>query len=220
MRILIVEDDSIAVEILLEYLRGYDFAGNIDVATSFKEGKRKLKENEYDLLFLDMHLGDGKGIDIIKGGIYKCDIIFITSDPEYAVSAFELNALDYIVKPFSKERFDIAIQRISREKDILKEHIIIRVDYSFQKILIKDILYVKSNADYLTMYTENGNYTFYERLKKIATELPEKKFKKCHRSFIINIDKVSRVDKDGVYINETLIPVSISFKEELHDLFN
>lgn len=218
MQILIVEDDKFAAQQLLSLLKENDVGAQVTVAHSIQETRGFIRERQYDLIFLDVHLQDGVSTDIINELPANQDIIFVTGDPNYAVQAFEHNALDYLVKPVNKNRFLKTLSRI-REKEEDEHMIIIRADYQFYRVRAEDILYVKSGDDYLTVVTEQQSYTFYERLKNFLAKLPQDKFHQCHRSYIVNIKKVSRYEKGHLIIRKSGIPVSGSFKKEIDELF-
>ncbi|MEZ5022855.1 MAG: LytTR family DNA-binding domain-containing protein [Chitinophagales bacterium] len=219
MQILIVEDDRIAVEVLLEYLEEVDSKTNVEVAHSIKSARAKLNTEQYNLIFLDIHLKDGNGTEIINALPANQKIIFTTSDPDYAIKAFELNALDYLLKPIAKDRFNKAFQKVIDQTDD-EEDIVFRADYNFHRVAPSDIYYIKSNADYLTMVTKDESYTFYGRLKDFIKKLPEDSFLKCHRSYIINTNEVSEAGTSHVMINDTEIPVSTRHKKEVQALFS
>ena len=218
MKILIVEDSKIAAMVLLKHLEEGQMQGQIMVASSISETRELISNRRYDLIFLDVHLGDGKGIDIINELPPNQKLIFVTSDPEYAITAFDHNALDYLVKPVTKERFDKSMDRL-RIKDESEGYIIIRADFNFHRINTSEILYAKSDADYLTLYTEDEKYTFHSTLKKFIQRLPDDKFKRCHRSYIVNTTKIDRMDKTSLELAGVEIPVNSSFKKEMNKQF-
>ena len=214
MQILVVEDDEFSVQMLLERLEDSELDGQITVAYSLKDSKKLLLENNYDLIFLDVHLQDGKSTELINEMPPNQKIIFITGDPNYAIRAFEYNALDYIVKPINAERFKKSISRIKKPNEAKEEeHIVIRADYQFHKIKIDDIRYIKANGDYISINTSNNTYTFYGRLKNFLEKLTQKGFIQCHRSYIVNTKKITGIDKSSLLLNEEEVPVSKSFKK-------
>lgn len=219
MQILIIEDDKFAVKMLLNLLRENDVEAQVTVAYSLKEARSFIADKHYNLFFLDVHLQDGLGTDIINEFPANAQVVFITGDPNYAVQAFEHNALDYIVKPVDKERFEKTLQRL-KEKDEEENSLVIRADYQFHKVRADDILYVKSNGDYLTVVTEDQKFTFYGRLKNFLEKLPEASFRQCHRSYIINFKKARGMHQQNVLLDGVEIPVSSSYKKEITALFD
>lgn len=220
MQILIVEDDKVAAEILLEYLKDAEINVKPDVAYSIRSARSKLNTEHYNLVFLDIHLRDGNGTEIVNELPAKQKIIFTTSDPDYALKAFDLNALDYLLKPISKDRFNKAFQKVKDQTEEEDNDIVFRADYNFHRVAASDILYIKSNADYLTLVTNDESYTFYGRLKDFIKKLPQDSFIKCHRSYIINTKEVSEAGTSHVMINEVEIPVSTRHKKEIQAIFS
>jgi DNA-binding LytR/AlgR family response regulator len=218
MKILIVEDDNFAARILVNLLKDNDINAQITIAHSLKETREFIAAANFDLIFLDVHLQDGLGIDIINELPVGQKIVFITGDPNYAVEAFEHNALDYLIKPVNRQRFEKTLKRIY-EKDEEENTIVIRADYQFYKLKAEDILYIKSNGDYLSVVVENDRYTFYGRLKNFLDKLPKNSFRQCHRSYIVNISKASGMIRNNVLVNGSEIPVSGTYKKDIASLF-
>lgn len=219
MQILIIEDDKFSANILIDLLRQNDVEAQITVADSLRESRQFIARKKFDLIFLDVHLGDGLGTNIINELPSDQQIIFITGDPNYALQAFEVNALDYLIKPLDKVRFKKTIQRL-QERDEVERNIVIKADYQFYKVKADDILYVKSSGDYLTVVTEDESYTFFGRLKNFLLKLPEESFRQCHRSYIINLDRVSEFNKSSVMIGSAEIPISASYKKDIKALLS
>lgn len=219
MHILIVEDDKLSALVLVKHLKESDLNAQMEVASSISEARRVLKEKQFDLIFLDIHLQDGKSIEIINELPNNQRVIFVTSDATYAVNAFEYNAIDYMIKPVSKERFDKSMARI-KEQDDAEGYIVIRADYNFHKIKASEILFVKANGDYITLTTINDSYTFHARLKNFIHKLPEGDFMQCHRSYIVNLRRIKQMDKSTLVLEGNEIPVSSSYKKELNNAFN
>ncbi len=218
MQILIVEDDKLAALVLLKHLKESDTNAQTTIAGSIKEARNLINEQQYDLIFLDIHLKDGKGPEIINELPANQKLIFVTSDPQYAIEAFDHNALDYLLKPVSNERFQKTLERL-KAKDEKEGNIVVRADFNFHKLKTSDILYIKSNGDYISLTTDNDTYTFHGRLKNFILKLPAENFKKCHRSYIVNIDRVDRMDKSHLIIEDVSIPISRTFKKEMSSIF-
>lgn len=216
MRVLIVEDDSIALDIADTFLRqrGYQF---IDHAPSVHESIDLLAKSRYDIILLDVHLEDGEGTEILDCVPATSNVIFTTYDPAYAVAAFEAHAIDYLLKPIKEKRFDEALQRIEGAKG--ENTIIIKADLRYHKILTSSIHYAKSNKDYLSLHTDEGIFTFYGRLKNFLVKLHSDNFVQCHRSYIVNLKRVTSYSNSAVYIEQAEIPVSESNRKHVAELF-
>lgn len=212
MKVLVVEDDLIALDIADTLLREHGFH-SIDHYTNVEQAAKALRRNEYQLILLDIHLEDGKGTELVDLVPVNTRIIFTTVDPAYAVDAFEVNALDYLLKPITKERFAAAMEKMEGEKG--EKTIFIKADLQYRKILVESILFIKSNKDYLTLHSDEGNYTFFGRIKNFKHKVPEADFMQCHRSYIINLRRVDAFSQNAVEIGEHSIPVSNRYKKEV-----
>jgi DNA-binding LytR/AlgR family response regulator len=212
MKVLVVEDDYIAFDIVETLLRKHGVQ-SIDHSTSVENATEKLQQEKYDLLILDIHLDDGNGTEVIEYVPTNTNVIFVTSDPTYAVEAFEVNALDYLLKPVTEQRFAAAMNKFTDLKGT--PTILIKADFQYYKIPVADIQFIKSNKDYLTLYTALKRYTFFGRIKNFVFKVPAETFMQCHRSFIINLDKVSSFNQNSVVIDKIEIQVSSQYKKEV-----
>ncbi len=212
MRVLVVEDDTIAFDIVEEILNKHGIT-KIEHCSSVEHAINKLNKNSYNLLLLDIHLKDGNGTEIVEHVPSSTNVVFTTSDPTYAVEAFEVNALDYLIKPVTPERFANTLRKIEGRNN--EQTILIKADFQYYKILVSEILYINSNKDYLTLHTKNKKYTFYGRMKNIINKLPDDEFMQCHRSYIVNLGKVKAYGQNYVVINDTEVQVSNSNKKEM-----
>ena len=180
------------------------------------------------LLFLDIDMPHINGIDLYKQLKQDVMVIFITSRADYAVEGFNLRAVDYLVKPFTYERFSEAVKRAKeflsinlQSNDVDKtKFLFIRADFSLVKIPIPDILYIEAYDDYLKIYIQNQK-TLVARMtmKGILEKLPANKFIRVHRSFIAPIDRIDAVKTKAVVVNGQELPVGVSYLEELNKLF-
>jgi DNA-binding LytR/AlgR family response regulator len=193
------------------------------------EAIKYLNKKKVDLIFLDIHMPDFNGFDFIDSLKHNVKIILITSDKEYAITAFEYdNVVDYLVKPISEERFDKAIKKINNinvdniytANLITKRNNTEKISEDFEssfyinigKRLIKidtnSILYFQAKGDYVTIKTESNNYIMHNTLKKIENKLPAGMFFKSHRSYLINTKKIIDIEENTVLIGKDVVPVS------------
>jgi DNA-binding LytR/AlgR family response regulator len=216
MKILIVEDDNLACHLLEVYLGklGYTI---FDRAINVEGSIELLKKNNYDLILLDMHLEESEGIDLIDHIPSSSNIIFTTSDPTFAVQAFEANAMDYLLKPFTEERFSEALKKIRTAKPA--DSVVIKADLVYHKIPVSSILYINSNKDYLTVHTGERSYTFLGKIPSFMEKLPAEQFAQCHRSYLVNLQKVTSYRDTSVNIDDIEIPVSRQKKKAFFQNF-
>jgi DNA-binding LytR/AlgR family response regulator len=193
-----------------------------------------LNQNKVDLIFLDIHMPDFDGFDFIKTLKSPPKIILTTSDPSFALQAFEYDFIvDYLVKPITQERFQKAIKK-ANSRSIKKkvpqiqevkesnsvDDLYINIDRRLIKIDIPSIYLIEAKGDYINVKTESKNYIVHSTLKKIEEKLPDHLFLKVHRSFIINIEKIIDIEDNSALIQKDIIPVSRSNRPELMKRLN
>ena len=203
---LIVEDEFLARLSLKDKLKDFPEIEIIGEAKNISEAKNILGKSRIDVIFLDIQLKDETGFDLLNQVDYEGKIIFVTAYDEYAVRAFEINALDYIMKPISKERLGNAIKRISvkithpdtdvLEKFYIDDRIMVQYKHSVKFIKISEIVLISSAQDYTQVLTgERKKYLVYRTMNEWDNRLPEKVFCRIHRSYIINLDYIEHTQK-------------------------
>lgn len=224
MNCIIIEDEIPAQKILKNYLGKLP---NIELLATFNaaiEASPFLNSNEVDVVFLDINLPDISGLDFIKTVKNPPAIIMTTAYPDYAVNSFELETIvDYLVKPFSFERFYRAIKKVQQRiqptisipTEASPEHLFLNVDKTLHKIIIEDILYIESDRNYITIVTKQGKHSYIDALKNWSDKLDTNRFIQIHKSFIINANHVSKISGNEVYIQERRIPIGRTYKQEL-----
>jgi two-component system, LytTR family, response regulator len=223
---LIVDDEPIARDILVTYCSYLPTLHVVGVCGNALEAKMLLTETVVDILFLDIHLPVMDGISFFSTLKNPPQVIFTTAFKEYAVSAFDLAACDYLVKPFLMDRFivavDKAIERINStpaKQDAInmpsaEDSFFARTEGKIYKINFGDLLYAEANGNYTKLVTENT--TIVPNMSFISVErlLPTSLFKRVHRSFIINRSKITHLEGNRVFIGQYEIPIGSNYKEE------
>ena len=192
-----------------------------------------LNSNDVDLIFLDIHMPDFTGFDLIQSLKNPPKIILVTSDKNFAIEAFEYECIvDYLVKPISEDRFQKAIQKanaykitskVTEIKPIVEDNaneFYINIDRRLIKIEMASVNIVEAKGDYIHIKTESKNYVVHSTLKKIEDKLPKDLFLKVHRSFIINTKKIIDIEDNSVLISKDVIPVSRANRPELMKRLN
>ena len=205
---LIVEDELPARKLLMRFLKDYSQIELNGIARSGEEALQMLKDEVYDLLFLDIHLPDMSGIEILENIDEPPYIIFTTAYDKYAVKAFELGAVDYLLKPIAKERFDNAVKRFFSFQQLNSENKKISdLAFSFREnrknylISHQDIIYVSSQGKRSVIHTEERDFETSQLMKEIEGKLPEDSFIRVHKQYMVNRDYISHVQHDigGMY---------------------
>lgn len=224
MNCLIVDDQ----EIFREVIKGmFEFEPSLVLVgecTNAMEAYHKILNEQIDLVFLDIKMPGINGIELAKILEDKSPlIIFTTSQTEYAVDAFELNVVDFLVKPIAPIRF---IKAIERAKDIIRnknvalnddtdEFVFIRDSNTTKRIRIKDILFLEATRDYVKIFLADQTCSIHSSLKDVEQKLPAAAFFRVHRSFIVNINKIDTTEGKTLVIHNHFVPVSNAYKTEL-----
>ncbi|MEO6304246.1 MAG: LytTR family DNA-binding domain-containing protein [Bacteroidia bacterium] len=225
MKCIVVDDNKMARTALRQLISQVDFLDLQEECANPVDAFNYLKKETVDLVFLDIEMPGMSGLELIKNLEKRPLIILITANKDYALEAFELNVADYILKPVSlarfmaavskaKELFDNKDQKIElNDKD--KDYIFVRSNSLLVKIKINDILYIQALGDYVNIYTNNSRNTVHITLKSIEEKLSSKKFYRLHRSYLIAIDHVDKVEENTAFIGKHPIPIGEQFKKEL-----
>ena len=223
LQCIIIDDEPMARKGLKEYLEDADF---IQLAGEFDNPLKAmdiLTKQKIDLIFLDIQMPKLSGLDFIKTLSHPPMIIFTTAYPQHAVEGFELNAVDYLLKPFSFDRFWKAILKVkamSEQKSIgpaesESDYFFIKTDNKLVKINYADVLFIEALQNYVAIHTTGKKYIGYLTLHSIEENLPPQKFVKTHKSFIVAIDKVESIEGNEIRIGAHSIPISRSEKESV-----
>lgn len=227
IKCLIVDDEELARVLLENYIGKVDFLELIGTAEGPVEALQILKNHQIDLLFLDIQMPDIKGTDFAKMLPEHIQVIFTTAYSEYAIEGFELNALDYLLKPITFKRFLAAVNRRNTPEPKTEvvpmeteDTIIVKSGYDLHKVRLHTILYIESDSEYVYFHTENAKIISYQSLKSLIEKLPKAAFMRVHRSYIINKSKVTALKGKELLIGKTKIPVSASYYDRVkQDLF-
>ena len=222
-----IDDEPPALKVIETFCGEVDFISLQKTFTKPTEALKHLRKFPVDLLFLDINMPGLSGIELYKKIDQATCVIFTTAYPEFAVEGFNLNALDYLLKPFSYERF---LQAVTKAKDFYssnnptdraqEQFLFVRADYSLIKINTTDILYIEGLDDYLKIHISNSK-TVVARMtmKSIVEKLPAKEFVRVHRSFIVPFARIKNVRNKTISIEGAEIPVGSSYEKDFLRLF-
>ena len=232
MNCIIIEDEIPAQEILISYIKKIPELEMKGVFNSALKANKILKEEQVDILFLDINLPNISGINYLKTLQNPPFVVMTTAYSDYAAESFEFETIvDYLIKPFSFERFLKAINKIENKQSLPsqlvnleaievtknEDAVFINVDKTLHKIDLVKIIYVQSDRNYVTVVTENISLSFIDSLKKWNEYLTDDRFLQTHKSFIINLNHIEKVTGNLVYINKQKIPVGRTFKDALFE---
>ena len=221
IKCLIIDDESLAIKVIEDHLKNFD---HIEIVATFNNPLKAypiIEQEKIDVIFLDINMPQLSGFAFIENLSYKPLIVFTTAYREYAVKSFELNVLDYLVKPIPFNRFLKTMNKVyqqayitsaSAELNLQQEpHIFLKVSKKLIKVNLNDILYIESLKDYIKVITSLGDYVVHKSLTAISEELPQSNFLRVHRSYTISINKIKSVEGNTIEIANRRIPIGRNY---------
>jgi DNA-binding LytR/AlgR family response regulator len=217
---IIVDDEPLArqlIETYIDQIPGIESLGSYQTA---KEAFEALHNQDIDVIFLDIEMPGINGLNFIRSLKKSPKVVFVTAYAEYAVDAFEIEALDYLVKPVTFERFLKAIQKtgITRSEPVQSpdiSYIFLKVDRKLVKVSFSDIRYIEASGDYLKVHTTVRNYVVYMTMGKIESLLPASKFIRVHRSTIVNTLFIQGIENNFIKLDNVEIVIGQTYRENL-----
>ena len=220
MKCLIVDDEDISRKILEKFIEQTPPLKEVASCSSAVDAIEVLGNEEVDLIFLDIEMPEMNGIEMIEAVKKMPQIIFVTVSQNYALTAFEHNVTDYLLKPFTYERFRTAVDKaveihLTRSEPDLSEHVFVKVDTKLLKLNFSDIDFIEASRDYMQLHTAQGKYLIYTTMKSLENKLQQKKFVRVHRSFIVQIDRIKDITAHNLLINNRIIPIGDKYRNQL-----
>jgi DNA-binding LytR/AlgR family response regulator len=226
IRCIIIDDEPLARKGLKEYFSDVDF---LQLEGEFNEPLKAMKlitEGQVQLIFLDIQMPRISGLDFFRSLKQAPPVIFTTAFPQYALDGFELNALDYLVKPVSFERFLKAALKAKeyyevRQKNLAEpgaqrnDYFFVKADNKLVKLFFDDILYAEALQNYVAIHTVSKKYITYLTFRSIEEYLPSDRFIKTHKSYIVSASRIDNIEGNDIRIGEHHIPISRSTREEV-----
>lgn len=222
VKCMVVDDEPLAIDVVVDYLRKLQIYPVC--CENGIEALQRLQKEAFDLLFLDIEMPGLNGFGLLKSLSHRPAVVITTAYRDYAVEGFELEVLDYLVKPFPFSRMQQAMDKFARrsENHLFPSHqsegrelLFLKVEKQLIQLPVKDILYLESKKDYVRVYTAGNEYLCHLTLTGITSKLPPEKFFRLHRSYTVALDKVSIVKGNYVHIRGKALPVSRELRKEL-----
>lgn len=222
---IIVEDEPLAEEKLRGFISQVSW---LELCGSFHSGMdalRFIQQHTADLIFLDIHMEGLTGIQVLESLKTRPRIILTTAFSNYAIKAFDLQVDDYLLKPYSFERFLQAVQKAcsndSRQiHEEAKDFIFIKTDYRLMKVLLTDILYIEGMRDYRCVIMSSGKILTLTTFTDLTEQLPCSLFVRVHKSYIVSLKHIKSIEHHRIYIKDQIIPISESYRKEFYDLLS
>lgn len=226
IRCLVVDDEPVARKIIREFVEKtafLTFCGQFEDAI---HANVFLQQNQVDLIFVDIEMPEISGFEFIKSLAVKPMIVITTAFPEYALEGYELDIIDYLLKPIAYSRFIRTVQKAKEYHDlkdralsnILLPYLFVRCEKRIERVEISDILYIESVGNYIHIYVKDRMLTAYLTLKSLESQLPANEFIKIHQSFLVSFSKVNTIEGNKIKIGNKLLPVSRNYKDAIMNL--
>lgn len=240
LNVLIVDDEPLALDVLETYVGQMPDLNLAKRCSNALEANEALKAHQIDLMFLDIQMPQLTGIDFVKTLIHPPMIVFTTAYPNYAIQGFDLNVLDYLLKPISLERFMKAVNKALEQAELTsRDHIplgtpastpqndgldffFVKADKKLVKVNFEDIIYIEGLKDYVIIRLLNGRVITLQTMKSLEDRLPKGRFKRIHRSYIIAMDKIMAIEGNMIEVMEKerpkLLPIGKNYRDDLLEL--
>ncbi|MBO6584776.1 MAG: response regulator transcription factor [Gracilimonas sp.] len=216
MRCVIIDDEPAARSVLEQYIADTPELQLTESCKNALEARKVVKEKEVDLLFLDVNMPRLSGIEFLKTLNNAPRVILTTAYSEYALEGYELDVVDYLLKPFSFERFLKAVDKAWDKTEISQaagQVITIKADGKLYRVGVNDIMFAESQGDYITVHTNEKKLTFNQTLKDFYSQLPESLFSRVHKSYVVSLSKIEYLEGSLIKLGNHSLPVGKAYKE-------
>jgi len=226
---LAIDDEPLALKLLVDYIAKTPFLKLVGEFDNPVDALGYLNEEAVDLVFLDIQMPDLTGIEFARALEKPPKLIFTTAFDKYAIEGYKLNAVDYLLKPFNYQEFltatQKAVKQIELEQSVNKsaekqdDFLFLKSEYSLLRVNFDQIIYIEGLKDYLKVYTENEKKPILSllTLKSLMEKLPEGKFMRVHRSYIVNLDKIKTIQRGRIVFGDRYIPVGEQYKNQFNE---
>jgi DNA-binding LytR/AlgR family response regulator len=219
-----IEDEPLALNKIKGFIGQVDYLNLLEGFSNAVDAIGFLKKNPVDLIFLDIRMKGLSGIQFLESIQLKSKVIITSAYDAYALRGFELDVADYLLKPFTFERFLKSVEKVYSQLDkevssnASAEFIFVKTEYRIEKVVLKDILYIQGMKDYLQIHTVDKHIMTLQTFKNVLDVLPEADFQRVHHSYIVSISKIEHIERNRLRIGKELIPVSDSYKDRFYGI--
>ncbi|WP_319589794.1 LytTR family DNA-binding domain-containing protein [uncultured Draconibacterium sp.] len=218
LKCIIVDDEPLSQDVIRDFVEACPELELKGICNDALEAGQFLKQENIDLLFLDINMPKLSGISFVKSLKEPPLFILVTAYPEFALEGFEVDAVDYLLKPVSFERFRTAVnrvlERISLQESNIAQHLMVRANKKDYRLNFDEIIYLEAQGDYVRFVTETQSLMVHGRFKDFIAQLPKNLFGRIHKSYLVSLARVIYLEGNSVNIGDTKLPVSLSFKDE------
>ncbi len=238
IRCLIVDDEPLALHILEDYILKIPFLQLVKATTNPIEALTLVQEKQVDLVFLDVQMPELTGIQFLRIANGKAKVILTTAYPQYALEGYELDVIDYLLKPIAFDRFFKSVQKVQailqpaaapaqvepapqpKQQDLLSDFIFVKTEHKIQKVYLNDILFIEGLKDYISIFTPSERIITLQNMKKMEDALPARHFIRVHKSYIVSINKIDSIERSRIFIGDKVIPVGDTYRDEFFKIID
>lgn len=233
IRCLVVDDEPLALHILEDYISKMPFLQLVKATTNPIEALTMVQAAEADLVFLDVQMPELTGIQFLKIANGKAKVILTTAYPQYALEGYELDVVDYLLKPIAFDRFFKSVQKAQsiiqpvaakpqvvvqaepvQQDDFSTDFIFVKTEHKIQKVYLHDIMFIEGLKDYISIFTSAERIITLQGMKKMEDALPDKHFVRVHKSYIVALNKIDSIERSRIQIGDKIIPVGDTYRDE------
>ncbi len=219
---IIIEDEPLALERTKNYVEKVPFLTLTGTFENSLEGLGYLKSHSVDVLFLDINMDELSGVELLESTHIACQVIITTAYQQYALKGFELNVTDYLLKPFTFQRFLQAVNKA--QENLAKQETSPPIDFIFvktenrlEKIMIKDILYIEGMRDYRRIHTKEKSVMTLQTFSELEEMMPSREVCRVHKSYMVGIQKIDAIERGRILISGQRIPISATYRASFYD---
>ena len=221
-----LDDEPLALEVLKEFCKHIPFINLSHTFTRVSLAQKHLIKFPVDLIFLDIEMPDKNGFEFLKSINQNVIVIFTTAYSKYAAEGFNVNAIDYLLKPIELDRFKVACKKANdffeyaaNATSKIQNCLYVRSEYALVKILFSEIRYLETMDDYIKIHSSDGKIVLtLTSMKKILEKLPSNEFTRVHRSFAVSVSNISSIRKQTILLGDTIIPIGSNYKKQIQDI--
>jgi DNA-binding LytR/AlgR family response regulator len=239
IKCLVVDDEPLALHILEDYIAKVPFLELVKATTNPIEALTMVQEGNIDLVFLDVQMPELTGIQFLKIANGKTKVVLTTAYSQYALEGYELDVVDYLLKPFAFDRFFKAAQKAqgiirpavapaaapepppaAPQQDFSNDFIFVKSEYKIQKVYLNQILYIEGLKDYISIFTDAERIITLQNMKKMEETLPENHFVRVHKSYIVALSKIDSIERSRISIGDKVIPIGDTYRDNFFKLID
>jgi len=236
IRCLVVDDEPLALHIIEDYISKIPFLTLVKATTNPIEALTVVQGGGVDLVYLDVQMPELTGIQFLKISNGKAKVILTTAYPQYALEGYELDVIDYLLKPIAFDRFFKSAQKaqgiiqpsaaapvvetvvaaapVQQQDDFSHDFIFVKTEHKIQKVYLHDILYIEGLKDYISIFTTAERIITLQNMKKMEDALPERHFVRVHKSYIVALNKIDSIERSRIFIGDKVIPVGDTYRDQ------